>query len=53
MLPELATTGRKVFEVIPHDRLTPLLRNVYLHRLDRDWQTRGRACSSATPTTWS
>ncbi len=33
--------------------ISPLLCNVYLHRLDRQWQTAGAGCSSATPTIWS
>ncbi len=33
--------------------VSPLLCNIYLHRLDRGWQTRGRGSSSATPTIWS
>ena len=32
--------------------VSPLLGNVYLHRLDRAWQTRGTACSFVTPTIW-
>jgi RNA-directed DNA polymerase len=51
---EEGTVRRSVSGTPQGGVISPLLCNVCLHRLDRDWQTRGRtACSSATPTTWS
>ena len=32
--------------------ISPLLANVYLHRLDRAWRRASTGCWSATPTTW-